>query len=163
MTSRAVGIAELAVIFSTGIALIVLALLNDSETAVIPRVYYYLLWVLMGTALFIRPIWLAVNRKNYSEAVTATVDTSRLEIYGHRGRWRITRLKYKRETYTLTGVMFFIPIPGKNCDIAFHKSDRKRIILPSAALINAVVFAAAGIIWETAFAVYIANNFKQLI
>lgn len=163
MTGGGFKIAELVIIFVSGIAAMILTLLYEAGTAVIPKIFIFMAWVLMGTAFFVRPIWYAANRKNYGEALSAVVDTSYRERYSPKNEWRITKLKYKRKTFTITNVMFFIPIPGKSCEIAVHKRDKERIILPSAALINAVVFAAAGIIWETAFAVYIANNFKQLI
>lgn len=163
MTGGGFKIAELVIVFVSGIAAMILTLLREAGTVVIPKIFIFMAWMLMGTAFFIRPIWLAVNRKNYGEAVSAVVETSYREKYAPKHEWRITRLKYKRKEFTITNVMFFRPIPGKTCEIAFHKRDKERIILPSAALVNSIVFAAAGIIWETAFAVYIANNFKQLI
>lgn len=163
MTSGSVKIAELAIIFVSGLAAMILTLLYEAGTTTIPKIFIFMAWMLMGIAFFARPIWFALNRKNYGEALPAVVETSYRERYGPKHEWRITRLKYKRKEFTITNVMFFRPIPGQTCEIAVHKRDHEKILLPSAALVNYIVFAAAGIIWETAFAVYIANNFKQLI
>lgn len=112
--------------------------------------------------VFPRPVWLAANRDRLSRCKPLPVVVSEvMPIWTGRGIQRNITLKFgkKKNQYEKTvcfGIMFMRAIVGARYEALVDPNRPDEFVIMPAGQINAVVFAAVGIIIEIALTMWLA-------
>lgn len=150
-------------LFVTGVVLLTaFAMVREFAMPEISMKLPILCIMIMAAALFPRPIWLAANWERLSryESCTAVVSDV-LPIWTGKGIRRNITLKFgkKKNQYEKTvryGILFLPHIEGTRCEAIVDPERPGEFVVMPAAKINAIVFAAAGVIIEIALAMWLA-------
>lgn len=147
----------------TGVVLLVVfAMVREFAMPEISMKLLIVCLMIMTAAFFPRPIWLAAKWGRLSRYKPLPVVVSYvLPIWTGRGIQRNITLKFgkKKNQYEKTvcfGIMFMRAIEGARYEVLVDPNRPDEFVIMPAGQINAVVFAAVGIIIEIALTMWLA-------